>query len=29
VSNFDPKLYDPKLAPRLYQPAIINGTRVA
>src|SRR5215813_8336651 len=29
VSNFDPSLYDPRLAPRLYQPAIINGTRVA
>jgi hypothetical protein len=29
VSNFDPSLYDPKQAPRLYVPAIINGTRVA
>jgi hypothetical protein len=29
VSNFDPSLYDPKLAPRLYQPAIVNGARVA
>ena len=29
VANFDPSLYDPKAAPRLYVPAIINGTRVA
>ncbi|HMF93155.1 MAG TPA: TonB-dependent receptor [Vicinamibacterales bacterium] len=29
VSNFDPALYDPAAAPRLYVPAIINGTRVA
>ncbi|HET9832052.1 MAG TPA: TonB-dependent receptor, partial [Vicinamibacterales bacterium] len=29
VANFDPSLYDPKLAPRLYVPAIVNGTRVA
>jgi len=29
VANFDPSLYDPKLAPRLYVPAIIGGTRVA
>jgi hypothetical protein len=29
VANFDPSAYDPKQAPRLYQPAIINGTRVA
>ena len=29
VSNFDPALYDPAKAPRLYQPAIVNGTRAA
>src|SRR6266487_2039434 len=29
VSNFDPSKYDPKQAPRLYQPALINGARVA
>jgi len=29
VSNFDPSLYDPNVAPRLYVPAIINGARVA
>jgi hypothetical protein len=29
VANFDPSLYNPKLAPRLYVPAIVNGTRVA
>jgi hypothetical protein len=29
VSNFDPSTYDPKQAPRLYQPALINGARVA
>jgi hypothetical protein len=29
VSNFDPSLYDPSQAPRLYQPAIVNGSRVA
>src|SRR6185295_8025363 len=29
VANFDPSTYDPKQAPRLYLPAIINGTRMA
>jgi hypothetical protein len=29
VANFDPSKYDPAKAPRLYQPATINGTRVA
>ncbi len=29
VANFDPAKYDPSQAPRLYQPAIINGARVA
>src|SRR5262245_13813670 len=29
VANFDPAAYDPKQAPRLYVPAIVNGTRVA
>jgi hypothetical protein len=29
VANFDPSKYDPAKAPRLYQPAIVNGTRVA
>jgi hypothetical protein len=29
VANFDPATYDPKQAVRLYQPAIINGARVA
>jgi hypothetical protein len=29
VSNFDPDRFDPARAPRLYQPALINGTRVA
>jgi hypothetical protein len=29
LANFDPKLYDPSKAPRLYQPAIVNGSRVA
>ena len=29
VANFDPSLYDPALAPRLYVPAIVNGVRVA
>jgi hypothetical protein len=29
TSNFVPSLYDPKKAPRLYQPAIVNGRRVA
>ncbi len=29
VSNFDENLFDPARAPRLYQPAIVNGTRVA
>ena len=29
VANFDPARYDPSRAPRLYQPAIVNGTRVA
>ena len=29
ISNFDPAKYDPKAAPRLYQPALVNGTRVA
>jgi hypothetical protein len=29
TSNFDPAKYDPKAAPRLYQPALVNGTRVA
>jgi hypothetical protein len=29
VSNFDPSLYDPAKAPRLYQPATVNGARVA
>jgi hypothetical protein len=29
VANFDPSRYDPARAPRLYQPAIVNGTRVA
>jgi hypothetical protein len=29
ASNFDPRLYDPAQAPRLYQPALVNGTRVA
>jgi hypothetical protein len=29
VSNFDPARWDPARAPRLYQPALINGTRVA
>jgi Carboxypeptidase regulatory-like domain len=29
VANFDPSTYDRKQAPRLYLPAIVNGTRVA
>jgi len=29
VANFDPSKYDPRQAPRLYLPAIINGSRVA
>jgi carboxypeptidase family protein/TonB-dependent receptor-like protein len=29
VANFDPAAYDPAKAPRLYQPALVNGTRVA
>jgi Carboxypeptidase regulatory-like domain/TonB-dependent Receptor Plug Domain len=29
VANFDPSKYDPAKAPRLYQPALINGARVA
>ena len=29
VANFDPSKYDPKAAPRLYQPALVNGARVA
>jgi len=29
VANFDPSKYDPAKAPRLYQPATINGARVA
>jgi hypothetical protein len=29
VSNFDPNRYDPARAPRLYQPALVNGTRRA
>lgn len=29
ISNFDPAKYDPKAAPRLYQPALVNGSRVA
>src|SRR5262249_6766364 len=29
VANFEPSKYDPAKAPRLYQPAIVNGTRVA
>ncbi|HJZ71313.1 MAG TPA: TonB-dependent receptor [Vicinamibacterales bacterium] len=29
IANFDPSLYDPALAPRLYVPAIVNGVRVA
>ena len=28
VANFDPSRYDPSQAPRLYQPALVNGTRV-
>ena len=29
VANFDPARYDPKKAPRLYVPALVNGARVA
>jgi hypothetical protein len=29
TANFVPSLYDPKKAPRLYQPSIVNGRRVA
>jgi Carboxypeptidase regulatory-like domain/TonB-dependent Receptor Plug Domain len=29
TANFRPELYDPASAPRLYQPAVINGVRVA
>src|SRR5436190_14253235 len=29
VANFDPARFDPAKAPRLYVPAIINGTRAA
>jgi len=29
VANFDPSKYDPKQAPRLYLPALVNGARVA
>jgi hypothetical protein len=29
VANFDPSKYDPAKAPRLYQPALVNGARVA
>jgi TonB-dependent receptor-like protein len=29
VANFDPTKYDPQKAPRLYMPALVNGTRVA
>jgi Carboxypeptidase regulatory-like domain len=29
VSNLDPERFDPARAPRLYQPALVNGARVA
>ncbi len=29
IANFDPATYNPANAPRLYQPALVNGTRVA
>jgi hypothetical protein len=29
IANFDPSKYNAAQAPRLYQPAIVNGTRVA
>ncbi len=29
VANFDPSAWDASRAPQLYQPAIVNGTRVA
>ncbi len=29
IANFDPAKYDPAQTPRLYQPALVNGTRVA
>jgi hypothetical protein len=29
IANFDPATYNPAQAPRLYQPALVNGTRVA
>jgi len=29
VANFDPSRWDPAAAPQLYQPALVNGTRVA
>ncbi len=29
IANFEPALYDPASSPRLYQPALVNGTRVA
>ena len=29
IANFDPAAYNPANAPRLYQPALVNGTRVA
>jgi hypothetical protein len=29
ISNFEPSDYNPANAPRLYQPALVNGTRVA
>jgi hypothetical protein len=29
IANFDPAKYDPAQAPRLYMPALVNGTRVA
>ncbi|HYT75941.1 MAG TPA: carboxypeptidase regulatory-like domain-containing protein, partial [Vicinamibacterales bacterium] len=29
IANFDPTKYSAAIAPRLYQPALVNGTRVA
>jgi hypothetical protein len=29
IANFDPATFDPAQAPRLYMPALVNGTRVA
>ena len=29
ISNFEPSAYNPASAPRLYQPALVNGVRVA